>query len=482
LKTALTARGKKLGVRLNHKEPNFTDRWYVPSYVLTPGRIYIDWERWVREGIVDELSISGRAPQELQDRTIENVLQATQGTKVSVSVLTSDPFAERFQPYTAKGLRLMLFATDDASYFKLAYPEQPATALEGNDLYATLRLLAQISEGRTPCPAEKLIPLTKHEHILVRRMALQALGHLKDAQALPCVEEALNDPERSVRAAAVFALRDLHGPETVSKLIAAVRHIREFQIFEAVSTTLSGIDGRYFPEILRLADDPDALMRRMAIYVLGRRGDVRAVPALVRALEDKDLYVRFRAAHAMQAFGKESTAVDALLRALDDPSVVVQDRAASSLAIALIEGSTTKPRLGLESAVLILKTPAGPLEDIQLTSEQKRALAALSRKFKEFGDGSTRSDLEWGFRPIGNAMLAFGAEGGRQLQEMIDQKKDHPLAELAWQVLYIRQGMENFCLVPGADEENERIYRTYPTRNVVRREASGGELYDPTKN
>jgi HEAT repeat protein len=483
LKTALAARGKKLGVRLNHEEPNFTDRWYVSTYVLTPGRIYIDWERWVREGIVDEIAISGRSLSgEMQVRTIENVMQATKGTSVSVSTFTSDPFGDRLKPYTSKGMRLMLFATDDASYVKLAYPEQTTNALSGSDEYALLRLLAQAGDGHTTLTVEELIPLATHERVLVRRAALQALGRLKDPKAVPTLEAALNDPERSVRAAAVFALRDVSGPDSVAKMIEAVRKIREFQIFEAVSSTLSTINAQYLDEILRLADDPDVLMRRMGIYVLGRRGDARAVPSLVKALKDDDLYVRFRAAHALQAFGKDPKAVAAMLGALNDPSVVVQDRAATSLAIALVEGSTIKPRYGLESAVHILKTPTGPLENFSLTATQKSALAALVRKFKEFGDGSKRSDLEWGFRPVGNAMLAFGAEGGRQLQAMIDQKKDKQLAELAWQVLYIRQGMENFCLLPGADEANEKIYRTYPTRKVVLDGSPAPNTYDPTKN
>ena len=40
LRAALKAHGKKLGVRLNPREPNMPDRWNVPDYFLTPGRIY----------------------------------------------------------------------------------------------------------------------------------------------------------------------------------------------------------------------------------------------------------------------------------------------------------------------------------------------------------------------------------------------------------------------------------------------------------
>ena len=480
LKTALQGWGKKLGVRLNPREPNFTDRWNVPQYLLTAGRIYLDWERWVREGIVDDILIGGNTPTELRYRSIQNALQTTRGTSVAVSALTSNPALEEFKPYTDQGMRLQIFATDDASYLKLVYPKQEAGVLAGPDIYAVIRFLAQVAEGEASIEARKILPLVKHENILVRRQAIRALGKLKDPSAIPTLENALADPERSVRAAAVFALAEAPGPQSVAKLIDVVRRVREFQIFEAVSSALTSVDARYLPQVLALASDPDVVMRRMALYALGGRGDRLALPAMIAALDDPDLYVRFRAAHGLQAFRNEAKPVEALHHALADSDVIIQNRAAVSLAIALVEGCTVKPRYGLESAISILETVTGPLREIRLNAAQERALQALAAKFREFGDGSKRTDLEWGFRPVGNAILAFGTEGGRRLQQMIDQKNDRQLAGLAWQVLNIRQGMENFCLVPGADEENARIYSTHPTRTLSTKEAPSPLKYDPT--
>jgi len=115
-----------------------------------------------------------------------------------------------------------------------------------------------------------------------------------------------------------------------------------------------------------------------------------------------------------------------------------------------------------------------------LDARQQRALNTLTGLFREFGNGSKRPDLDWGFRPVGNAILAFGTEGGRRLQAMIDQQADRQLAELAWQVLYIRQGTDNFCAVAEADEENARIYRTHPRGSLVRTEPLPPHLrYNP---
>lgn len=480
LKAAMQARGKKIGVRLNPVEPNFPDRWNVPLYVPTAGHIYLDWERWVREGIVDELAINGTAPAELQFRTVENVLTATKNTPVQVSMLTSRPTAPRLKPYLDQGMRVMLFATDEASYVKLSYPEQTVSALAGADPYAAIRYLSQVSEGQATATVDQVMPLTRSANILVRRQAIKALGKLKDPRGLPAVENALEDPERCVRSTAAFALQDLHGPESVAKLVAAVRLRREFPIFESAASTLTVIDERFLPEIVALARDSDVVIRRLAAYALGRRGNPRGLPAVIGAVKDDDLFVRFRAANGLLNFPGQSEAIDALIGALDDRSEIIQNRAAVSLAVALMPGSTVKPRLGLESSIRTLATPTGTLASFPLSPAQERGLGALVKTFQRFGDGSKRIDLEWGFRPVGNAILAFGAEGGRRLQAMIDQKADRQLADRAWQVLNVRQGMENFIPVPGADEENAKIYRTYPTRQLETVPAPSNLKYDPT--
>jgi hypothetical protein len=53
------------------------------------------------------------------------------------------------------------------------------------------------------------------------------------------------------------------------------------------------------------------------------------------------------------------------------------------------------------------------------------------------------------------------------------------LAELAWQVLYIRQGIENFCRVPGEEAANAVIYSSYPTRQLSTVEGPSPLKYNP---
>ena len=94
------------------KEPNFPQFWGVQPSTVTAGRIYMDWERWVREGIIDDLQIWKTDPPDLQLRTAENVLRATEGTSVSVGGKTCSPFADYFQPFTARGMRISLSCSE----------------------------------------------------------------------------------------------------------------------------------------------------------------------------------------------------------------------------------------------------------------------------------------------------------------------------------------------------------------------------------
>ena len=154
LKAALKPYGKKLGMSLNPKEPNFPQPWNVEPYTITAGRIYLDWERWVREGIVDDLEIyygpEGADPHELRKRTIENCLAATKGTKVSVGVMTFNSFPENLKSYAAQGLHVIILCLGETNYIETGYPEQPAEALGGKDIYATMRL-----NGKAPCPTSR---------------------------------------------------------------------------------------------------------------------------------------------------------------------------------------------------------------------------------------------------------------------------------------------------------------------------------------
>jgi HEAT repeat protein len=71
-------------------------------------------------------------------------------------------------------------------------------------------------------------PLTSDPNLLVRRMALLALGAMKDPQAAPLIEKALDDPENCVRSVAAHVMKEVSGPESAPKMLAAVERFGTF--------------------------------------------------------------------------------------------------------------------------------------------------------------------------------------------------------------------------------------------------------------
>ncbi|HEX4959969.1 MAG TPA: HEAT repeat domain-containing protein [Thermoanaerobaculia bacterium] len=109
-----------------------------------------------------------------------------------------------------------------------------------------------------------------------------------------------------------------------------------------------------------------------------------AVPALTRALNDKDVTVRTEAAHALELIGAQAfSAVPALARSLDDPTPEVKAAAAFALGAIGTKDSSLLPRLlkaardpadlvslaGLFAAVRLFPKAVGPPINRQAVAE-----------------------------------------------------------------------------------------------------------------
>jgi HEAT repeat protein len=107
-------------------------------------------------------------------------------------------------------------------------------------------------------------------------------------EAVPPLLEALRDPSPEVRETAITALRFLEDPRAVPALIRV------------------------------LEEDPVAEVRGEAADTLGSLGDARAVEPLIGALDDARADVRAEVADAL-AYLEDRRAVPPLIRALQDP-------------------------------------------------------------------------------------------------------------------------------------------------------------------
>jgi HEAT repeat protein len=447
LKATLAASGRKLGVCIGPNQPRLPQNWpsaganTLSGIGITAGHLQFDLETWVRERIVDQFLVWGACYGPTQCRTVENLLWLSRGTKTTVAAMTSSPFAERWAPFHAQGVPMMLSLAEDASYLERCdVPEQPLEALRGSDELLRMRVLAQIIAGKTKASATDVAPLAKDANLIVRRLALYALGKLKDASALPVIEAALLDPENGVRCAAAIALRDINRPESVAKLLAAVQRFPAHPLMESVAFTLIKIQPLPRAELAKAATGHgNPVVRVVAMRALAAMANAELVPVFAKGLNDADRFVRFSAAQALGNVTRCQRAVETLIEATKQDNVVVSNRAATSLA-----------QIALR-------------RDKEVQSLRPKMIEALRNLYAKLGDGCARADADWGYRPVGNALLKFGADGERVLQEFMDQRKDRRLAEQAWKSLYIRH--ENGVFSEVSEKENDEAFKKRPVFN-----------------
>ena len=452
LKAELAKSGKKLGLFLNPWQPHFPQPWNVPELMLTGGHIYFDLETWVREGIVDQFIVYGYCHAGMQARAMEDMLWMTRQTPVAVTGLTSSPFAARWQPFADRGVPVALSVNDDDAYLDRSnVPAQPLASLQSGDSLLRLKALSQIIHGQLKATAADVAPLAGDKNLLVRRMGLMALAKLKDPQALPAIEQALEDPENCVRCAAARALRDFNRPESAAKLLAAVNRFGNHMLCELVVHTLPRIKPAPRDELADAAvNHKNAAVRQVAMRALVNMADETLVATFAKGISDSDRFVRFAAAEALGNVRHSAAAVETLLAATRHEDVVVSDRAATSLAaMAVRHEKETEPLM-------------------------QRVVMALKDLFARLGDGCARADADWGYRPVGNALLRLALEGEAVLQAFMDQRQDKRLAGFAWKTLHIRQDKGTFSEI--TEKENDEAFKKRPEfGKELRVDPAGGD-------
>jgi HEAT repeat protein len=117
-----------------------------------------------------------------------------------------------------------------------------------------------------------LIRLLDHDKHNIQWRAADALGTLGEMACDPLLK-LLVFPRENVRIGAIEALGDIKSPRSVEPLIQT------------------------------LAKDKSNEVRWVAALALGEIGESRAIPALVRALNEEDRYVRFGSAKALEQIG-----------------------------------------------------------------------------------------------------------------------------------------------------------------------------------
>lgn len=193
--------------------------------------------------------------------------------------------------------------------------------------------------------------------------------------AIPALVNALGEKD-SVRPGVATAVLGRMGPPAVPALVRALGEKDDYRTQFLVTTALGVIGPAAVRGLTEALGAPDPGLRERAAHALAMICDPdaeEAVPALVKALEDKNPKVRMTAASALGGIGSAAReAIPALERALQDKDENV--RACAAVALKEIRlGWWRGPGLAVLAALVALAT-AGLV--VFLVHRRRRAKAA----------------------------------------------------------------------------------------------------------
>ena len=427
----------KLGMVVNSNDPRQPQSWNVPELVMTAGSHLMDVDTWVREGLLDELLIYGNNSARSQIKALDDLRFLARGTKTDVSVLTSGPFREDWKPYQEKGMPTVLAVSDDTQHLERGFvPEQTAGAVTSGDVYLRMRALQQCIAGNLPLDKSAVVKCAASANLIERRLALQALGKMQDVGYAALIA-GLNDPENGVRCIAALALAERKDPAACRALLQAAEQHGNHMLRECIVIALRKLTPLPVAELSEAAlHSTNEKVREVAMRTLMIHATPALLPVFREGLKDKVRFPRFAAAEALGNIARSSEAIELLITTLNHDDQTVANRAAVSLG------------------------ELAALKRTETAALRPKMLAALVTAFKKHSDAK-RDDAEWGWRPVGNAILDCGDEGADALRRIRDQRDDMRLAELAWRVVDLPQRKSTFSNV--SVEQNEEAMKRRPS-------------------
>ena len=110
-----------------------------------------------------------------------------------------------------------------------------------------------------------------------------------------------------------------------------------------------------------------------------------------------------------------------------------------------------KARAAVTLATVRARAPPSPT--------RKNVLADVARFFRQYGDGCRRTDREWGWRDVGNALLLFDQEGQAELATLMREADNRALSDRVWRILHLRQGDQFY---PVTEEQDAAAHEFHP--------------------
>jgi len=262
------------------------------------------------------------------------------------------------------------------------------------EIPATERQALGVTQKRdTAVPA--LLSVLKDENAAVRLAAVESLGNLSDPRAVDALVQALRtDTDPQVREAAAEALGEIDSPRAVPGLIAALGSEKVGAVRAKIAWALGEIDDKRSGAVEALGAvvrDPDAEVRRQAVWALGELEAATAVPMLIPALKDADTETRKQAAWALGEI-QSKDAVEALTPVTKDADVEVRKQAV--WALGNIEDKRALPALEAAVRDANVEVRRQAIESIGQLDDLHKAPPALITALKDEDEEVRKSAVE----------------------------------------------------------------------------------------
>ena len=161
--------------------------------------------------------------------------------------------------------------------------------LRDPDLTVQAKAIETIVQINDPASVHHLLDILQDESEYVRRAAVEVLNQVGNTSAIKDLLGALRDRDWWVRVRAADALGTIGGPKVIEAVLSLVKDKDEFIrrcAVEILITTRVKTGGEaIFTSLVDALDDGDWWVRERAIDALAGLGDPRAVPPLVRVME-----------------------------------------------------------------------------------------------------------------------------------------------------------------------------------------------------
>lgn len=204
-------------------------------------------------------------------------------------------------------------------------------ALGSDDEHEREEAVEALSELSDPRTILPLIRALSDASPFVRRRAADALGRADSPKVVHPLMKALTDEDRYVRETAAESLGRL-GDRAMPDLIRGLEE-EDWRVRVGSLIALRVTHGtiRSVDSVLERLQDESPYVRREAVKTLGRIGNSTIVPYIIQATKDSDPGVRLRAIKALGKLGEREEIIPVLERCARDEHGAVRVRAREEL-------------------------------------------------------------------------------------------------------------------------------------------------------